>query len=396
MSEIKAYVDSIFEELVAIRRDIHAHPETGMQEVRTSALIRRELERMGMDEIQQPLPTAVVGLLHGGRGEGKCVALRADIDALPVHEESGVPFASEYEGKMHACGHDLHTTMLLGTAKTLCRLRDSFAGTVKFIFEPSEDTMPGGARALVAAGVMENPHVDAIFGQHVCPSENDTVGTLNLYKGYFTSAVDLFHITVHGKSGHGSAPHTAHDAIACAGYLITVLQTVVSRRTDPLATAVLTVGTMSGGDAVNITAGEAQMVAVLRSFSDTARDTAIQEVRRICEGIGIAFNCDIEARLEEGYALQYNDGALIDLVERAVTKELGAEHIVHLDRPFSGSEDFSFFGKLTNTPSAFMMIDAGRGPEPVSLHNGKIVFNEDVIKSGTAGMSAIALAYLAG
>ena len=396
MSEIKTYAESIFDELVAIRRDIHAHPEVGMTEVRTSDLIRRELEKMGMDEVQSPLPTAVVGLLHGGKGPGKCVAFRADIDALPVHEETGLPFASQNEGVMHACGHDLHTTMLLGLAKTLCHLRDSFAGTVKFIFEPSEDTMPGGARKLVAAGVMENPHVDAIFGQHVCPSENDTVGTLNLYKGYFTSAVDLFHITVHGKSGHGSAPHTAHDAIACAGYLITVLQTVVSRRTDPLATAVLTVGTMSGGDAVNITAGEAQMVAVLRSFSDTARDTAIQEVRRICEGIGIAFNCDIEARLEEGYALQYNDGALIDLVERAVTKELGAEHIVHLDRPFSGSEDFSFFGKLTNTPSAFMMIDAGRGPEPVSLHNGKIVFNEDVIKSGTAGMSAIALAYLAG
>ena len=396
MSEIKTFVDSIFEELTAIRRDIHAHPELGMQEVRTSALIRRELEKMGMDEIQQPLPTAVVGLLHGGKGPGKCVALRADIDALPVHEETGLPFASETEGIMHACGHDLHTTMLLGAAKTLCHMRDQFAGTVKLIFEPSEDLMPGGARALVAAGVMENPHVDAIFGQHVCPSENDSVGRMQLYKGYFTSAVDLFHISVHGKSGHGSAPHTAQDAIACAGYLITVLQTIVSRRIDPMDTAVLTVGTMSGGDAVNITAGEAQMVAVLRSFSDTARDTAIQEVRRICEGIGIAFNCDIEARLEEGYALQYNDGALIDLVERAVTKELGAEHIVHLDRPFSGSEDFSFFGKLTNTPSAFMMIDAGRGPEPVSLHNGKIVFNEDVIKSGTAGMSAIALAYLAG
>ena len=137
MSEIKTYVDRIFDELVAIRRDIHAHPEVGMQEVRTSALIRRELEKMGMDEIQQPLPTAVVGLLHGGKGPGKCVALRADIDALPVHEESGVPFASQTEGVMHACGHDLHTTMLLGTAKTLCHMRDSFAGTVKFIFEPS-------------------------------------------------------------------------------------------------------------------------------------------------------------------------------------------------------------------------------------------------------------------
>ena len=394
MSEIKTFVDSIFEELTAIRRDIHAHPELGMQEVRTSALIRRELEKMGMDEIQQPLPTAVVGLLHGGKGPGKCVALRADIDALPVHEESGVPFASETEGVMHACGHDLHTTMLLGTAKTLCHMRDSFAGTVKFIFEPSEDTMPGGARALVAAGVMENPHVDAIFGQHVCPSGNDTVGRMQLYKGYFTSAVDLFHIAVHGKSGHGSAPHTAHDAIACAGYLITALQTVVSRRIDPMDSAVLTVGTMSGGDAVNITAGEARMVAVLRSFSDTARDTAIEEVNRICKGIGIAFSCDIEVRLEEGYALQYNDGAMIELVEQAVTEELGADKVIHLDRPFSGSEDFSFFGKLTNTPSAFMMTDAGCGKEMVSLHNGKIVFNEDVLKSGTAAMSAIALKYL--
>ena len=381
MTSIRTYVDSIFDELVSLRRDIHAHPELGMHETRTSALIRRELEKMGVDELQQPLPTAVVALIHGAKGAGKCVALRADIDALPVHEESGVPFASQTEGVMHACGHDLHTTMLLGAAKTLCQCRDRFAGTVKLIFEPSEDAMPGGARALVAAGVMENPHVDAIFGQHVCPSENDTVGRMQLYKGYFTSAVDLFHITVHGKSGHGAAPHTARDAIACAGYLITVLQT-----------AVLTVGTMSGGDAVNITAGEAQMVAVLRSFSDNARDTAIQEVNRICKGIGIAFDCNIEVRLEEGYALQYNDPAMIDVVNEAVTAAGGAAEFI--PRPFSGSEDFSFFGRLTNTPSAFMMIDAGRGESLVSLHNGKIVFNEEVIRHGTAGLVSIALTYL--
>ena len=345
MSDIRSFVDTIFDELVSIRRDIHAHPELGMHEVRTSALIRSELEKMGVDEIQQPLPTAVVALIHGKKGPGKCVALRADIDALPVHEETGLPFASETEGIMHACGHDLHTTMLLGAAKTLCHMRDQFAGTVKLIFEPSEDLMPGGARALVAAGVMENPHVDAIFGQHVCPSENDSVGRMQLYKGYFTSAVDLFHISVHGKSGHGAAPHTARDAIACAGYLITVLQTVVSRRIDPMDTAVLTVGTMSGGDAVNITAGEARMVAVLRSFSDAGRDTAIQEVRRICKGIGIAFDCDIEVNLEEGYALQYNDPAMIDLVNKAVTAAGGKTEFI--DKPFSGSEDFSFFGKLS-------------------------------------------------
>ena len=368
MSDIRTFVDGIFDELVAIRRDIHAHPETGMHETRTAALIRSELEKMGVDEIQQPLPTAVVALIHGKKGAGKCVALRADIDALPVHEETGLPFASVNEGVMHACGHDLHTTMLLGAARTLCHMRDQFAGTVKLIFEPSEDLMPGGARALVAAGVMESPHVDAIFGQHVCPSENDSVGRMQLYKGYFTSAVDLFHITVHGKSGHGSAPHTARDAIACAGYLITVLQTVVSRRIDPMDTA------------------------VLRSFSDTGRDTAIQEVQRICKGIGIAFDCNIEVELEEGYALQYNDPAMIDLVNKAVTAAGGKAEFI--DRPFSGSEDFSFFGKLTGTPSAFMMIDAGRGENAVSLHNGKIVFNEEVIKPGVTGLTAIALEYL--
>ena len=220
------------------------------------------------------------------------------------------------------------------------------------------------------------------------------MGTLNLYKGYFTSAVDLLHITVHGKSGHGSAPHTAHDAIACAGYLITVLQTVVSRRTDPLTTAVLTVGTMSGGDAVNITAGEAKMVAVLRTFGDEVRETAIEEVNRICKGIGIAFACDIEVQLEEGYAATYNDSALIDLVESSATAELGESAVRYITQPFSGSEDFSFFGKLTGPPCAFMMTDAGHGENPVSLHNGKIVFDEKVMVSGVSAMSRIALEYL--
>lgn len=378
--------------LRGIRAQVHSHPELSNREFETTKLVQRHLAALGLEPVELGLPTGAAALLRGGR-PGPTVGLRADLDALPVTEQTGAPYGSENEGVMHACGHDLHTTMLLGAAKTLCHMRDQFAGTVKLIFEPSEDTMPGGARKLVAAGVMESPHVDAIFGQHVCPSENDTVGRMQLYKGYFTSAVDLFHIKVHGKSGHGSAPHTARDAIACAGYLITVLQTVVARRIDPMDTAVLTVGTMSGGDAVNITAGEAEMVAVLRSFSDSGRETAIAEVQRICKGIGIAFDCNIEVVLEEGYALQFNDSDMIDLVNKAVTAAGGKTEFI--DKPFSGSEDFSFFGKLTGTPSAFMMIDAGRGENMVSLHNGKVVFDENVIKHGVAGLSAIALEYLA-
>ena len=390
--DIKALAQDAAPYVVERRHYYHQHPELTGEEKNTRDAIHRDLEALGITDIRDMVNCyGLVATIHGGK-PGKTVGLRADTDALSFQEETGLPFASCEPGKMHACGHDTHIAMLLGAAKLLQEHREELRGDVRLIFQPAEEHVIG-SKAMIAEGALDG--VDAIFGQHVCPSENDTVGRMQLYKGYFTSAVDLFHIAVHGKSGHGAAPHTAHDAIACAGYLITALQTVVSRRIDPMDSAVLTVGTMSGGDAVNITAGEARMVAVLRSFSDAARDTAIEEIDRICKGIGFAFGCDIEVKLEEGYALQYNDGAMIDLVEQAVTEELGADKVIHLDRPFSGSEDFSFFGKLTNTPSAFMMIDAGRGEHMVSLHNGKIVFDENVMRSGVAGMSAVALKYLA-
>lgn len=391
MSELKQRAEAIFPELVALRRDIHAHPELGMQEVRTSALIREELKKMGMDEILSPLPTGVVGVLHGGKGAGKCVAMRADIDALPVTEATGLPFASTTPGVMHACGHDLHATMLLGLARVLCSVRDSFAGTVKFIFQPSEDTMPGGARAMIAAGCMENPHVDAIYGLHVTPSETETVGTFNLFKGYFTSAVDLFDIDIKGKSGHGSAPQTADDAIVCAGYLITALQQIVSRRVDPLDTAVFGIGTMSGGDAVNIVCGRAKIAGVCRYFTDATREIVLEQVDRICKGVGMAFGCDIDVVKTEGYASVFNDSGLVDIAEAALTAELGKEKCRYTTEPFSGSEDFSFYGRLAHIPEAFFMVDVGHGKERVSLHSNKAEFDENVMPCAVGGMANVIL-----
>jgi amidohydrolase len=391
MSELKQRADAIFPELVAIRRDIHAHPELGRQEVRTSALIRRELEKMGMDEIISPMPTGVVGVLHGGKGAGKCVAMRADIDALPVTEHTGLPYASTTPGIMHACGHDLHATMLLGLARVLCQARDSFAGSVKFIFQPSEDTMPGGARAMIQAGCMENPHVDAIYGMHVNPSETETVGTFSLFKGYFSSAVDLFDININGKSGHGSAPQTADDAIVCAGYLIAALQQIVSRRVNPLDTAVFGIGTISGGEAVNIVPGKAKIGGVCRYFTDETRAVVLEQVDRICEGIGMAFGCQIEVIKTEGYASVFNDSGLIDLAEAALKEELGAEKCRYVTEPFSGSEDFSFYGRLANIPEAFFMVDVGHGKERVSLHNDKCEFDENVMPFAIAGMANVIL-----
>jgi len=395
MSQCKILADAFFDELVSIRRDIHSHPELGMKEVRTSALIREELKKMGMDEVLSPLPTGVVGILHGGRGPGRCVAMRADIDALPLQEETGLPYASTTPDVMHACGHDLHTTMLLGVAKVLCRMRDSFAGTVKFIFQPSEDTMPGGSRPMVAAGVMENPHVDAIYGMHITPSENDQVGTLNLYKGYYTTAVDIFDIDINGKSGHGSAPHTADDAIVAAGYLIAALQQIVSRRIDPMDMAVFTIGTMSGGSAVNIISGHAKITGVSRYYTDTARQTVIEQVDRICSGIGTAFGCRIDVKKTEGYAATFNDAHLVDIEEKALQEEPDDGKYAYIEKPFSGSEDFSFYSRLTGTPGAFFMINAGHGAEMVSLHNAKCAPNEEVIRYGVSGMSRVLLAYLA-
>ena len=385
--DIKSLAEQYNDYIIDRRRYYHTCPELSGEEKNTRAHLKEDLEALGITDIHE-METCygLTATIHGGK-PGKTVALRADIDALPVKEETGLPFASHNEGKMHACGHDNHMAMLLGAAKLLQEHREELRGDVRLIFQPAEEHVIG-SKAMIAEGALDG--VDAIFGQHVCPSENDSVGRMQLYKGYFTSAVDLFHIAVHGKSGHGAAPHTARDAIACAGYLITVLQTVVSRRIDPMDSAVLTVGTMSGGDAVNITAGEARMVAVLRSFSDVGRDTAIQEVRRICKGIGIAFDCDIEVNLEEGYALQYNDPTMIDLVNKAVTAAGGKAEFI--DKPFSGSEDFSFFGKLTGTPSAFMMVDAGRGENAVSLHNGKIVFDGVVESAKTALANGIPVA----
>lgn len=199
-STIKERAEEYFPEMVEIRRDIHRHPEIGRNEVRTSALIRKKLEEYGVDAIERPVPTAVVALIHGARGPGRCVALRCDIDALPVQEETGLPYTSENPGIMHACGHDMHASMMLGAAKILCGMRERFAGCVKLIFQHSEDTLPGGAKELVEKGVLENPHVDAIYGMHVLPDAH-RAGQVGFHIGPITTSVDLFDFTVSGRGG---------------------------------------------------------------------------------------------------------------------------------------------------------------------------------------------------
>ena len=396
----KESVEKYYPEMRAIREDIHRHPELSNQEFRTSALVMEQLKSYGLDKVEQIAGTGVVGVLYGtadgaGQGEGKCLAIRADMDALPVVEDTGLPFTSENPGVMHACGHDIHTATLLTVARVLAEHRGQFKGAVKFIFQAAEEKAPaGGARPMCEAGVMENPHVDAIIALHVVPS-TDHAGKFGLKKGTVSSGFDLYDFDVHGKSGHGSQPHTANDAILAVSQLIVMLQQIVSRNIDPLKTVIFSVGLLSGGSAVNIIPGEAKASGVARYYDNDAAEVVRERALDIAEGVSKLSGCQIDVTIQKGYACVENDGELIDFMDGVLKDELGEDATLFLDEPFSGSEDFSYYSIHSGVPCALMWLNAyPEGGEVYPLHNPKCVMQSDIIKTGAAGMARIAVEFL--
>ncbi|MFR3179086.1 MULTISPECIES: M20 metallopeptidase family protein [Eubacteriales] len=379
--------------MVEIRRDIHRHPEIGRNEVRTSALIRKKLEEYGVDAIERPVPTAVVALIHGARGPGRCVALRCDIDALPVQEETGLPYTSENPGIMHACGHDMHASMMLGAAKILCGMRERFAGCVKLIFQHSEDTLPGGAKELVEKGVLENPHVDAIYGMHVLPDAH-RAGQVGFHIGPITTSVDLFDFTVSGRGGHGSQPQNTTDPVLAAAQMIVMMQQIVARRVDPMEMAVFSLGSIHGGDAPNVIPAEVKFGGVTRAYSESVRGVIKEQVQAIAKGIEAASGNTVHIHYADGYPSAFNDKELMDLAADAVRKELGEDAVVPMPDPMPFSEDFSFYGKLGGIPSAYLMLYAGHEGELAPLHNPKCAVREDVMPAGIRTLVSIALEFL--
>lgn len=382
-----------FPEIQELRRDIHRHPELGRTELRTSALIRRKLEEYGVDSIESPVPTAVVGVIYGKRGAGRCVALRCDIDALPVQEQTGLPFASENDGVMHACGHDMHAAMMMGVAKILCGMRDEFPGCVKLIFQHSEDTLPGGALELTQKGVLENPHVDAIFGMHVQPEE-ETVGKFGLITGAMTTAVDLYEVTVSGKGGHGSEPQNTTDPVLAAAQMIVAMQQIVARRVDPMEMAVMSIGMINGGQAVNVIPSEVKFSGVSRTYSEEVRDVITEQMMQIARGIETLSGNTVDVKHTGFYPCAYNDAGLIALADEAISAELGAEAVSYMPRPMSFSEDFSYYTKLGGIPGAFIMLSAGHEGELAPLHNPKCAMKEEAMPYGMSALVSIALRYL--
>lgn len=377
------------DEFIAYRRDFHQHPELGFEEVRTSGIVAKYLEGLGI-EVTRMVDTAVVGLLRGGK-PGRTVALRADMDALSIPQQNDVPYKSIYPGKMHACGHDGHTAILMGVAKMLSEIRDEISGNVKFLFQPAEEG-PGGALPMVEAGAMENPHVDGVLGLHV--GVNLPTGQIGYRSGVNSAGTDTIYITINGKGGHGAHPHSAVDSIVAASHLVVALQTIVSREMDPLGSAVVTVGTFNGGYRNNVIAHQVELTGTVRTLDPQVRAGMPERIERIIKGICATFNCGYEFTYDKGYPSVINDPQMTELAKTAAERLLGAENVMYIPNPGMGGEDFSYFAE--KAPGIFLRLGAGN-PEKDCVYSGHhphFNFDEDAIPVGMAVMAETALDFL--
>jgi amidohydrolase len=371
--------------LVEIRRDIHAHPELAFEEVRTAGVVAAELARLGIPHQTGIGRTGVVGTIEGGR-PGPVLAIRADMDALPIHEQTGLAYASTIDGKMHACGHDIHTATLLGVGAVLQRLAPQLAGTVRLIFQPAEEAI-GGAKEMIRDGVLEG--VDLALAFHNQPEL--PVGRFAYVRGASLAAADTFTITVHGRSGHAAQPHNAVDPIVAAAQLITQLQTVVSREQNPLHSCVVTVGAIHAGTAPNIIPDACVLRGTVRTLHNGARDIAEAAIRRLCAGIDASMRVHCEVDYIRGVPPLINDDRVLDPTVAAVRAQLG--DVVEEGEPVMGAEDFAVMAELV--PAFQLRIGSGQPGRNDKLHNSGVQPGEDCIALGVQALSRAAVDILA-
>ena len=379
MNPIREKAHEIREEVIAFRRDLHMYPEVSMEEFRTSDQVAAMLDQLGIPN-RRIDPTGVVGEIKG-RGPGKCVALRADMDALAVTETSDISFKSRNEGKMHACGHDAHTAMLMGAAMLLNNMKDQFDGSVRLLFQPGEE-VGRGAKAIIAQGGYDG--VDAAFGQHILP--NVPVGRIGAAAGAAYAASDYFRVTVKGVTCHGSMPHDGRDATVCASALVMALQAMVSREFDQMEPLVVSVGTMHSGTIWNGISGEAVLEGTCRSFSKDIHARLPEVFKRVCQQITAAYGCEVDVYWEVRAEVLVNDDELRQIGLDAACKVLGEEGIIGTDRATAGAEDFAEYGVLS--PVAYYSLGTG-GTAPI--HNAGMMIDEDALEIGVAFLTQTAL-----
>jgi amidohydrolase len=383
MANVKELVQEHRERIVRIRRELHQIPEVAYTEKNTSAAVAAHLKTAGLEVRTGVARYGVVGLLRAER-PGPTLMIRADMDALPVTEQTGLPFASTHPGAMHACGHDAHMAMVLGAAFVLSKLKDALRGNIKFLFQPAEEG-PGGAKPMIDEGVMENPKVDYAVGLHLWPASPE--GTICVKAGPVMAAMNRFHIRIIGSEGHGAMPHLCVDALEVGTQVVNALQRIVSRHMDPLKPTVVSIGAFHAGQAFNIIPGEAVMSGTTRTFDLEIWNSWESRIGKIVQGVCDSMGARFELNFDFGYPPTVNDPFMADLVRRCAEEVVGPGKVLEPE-PTMGGEDMSYY--LQRAKGCFFFLGVGRsGGAPI--HNAKFDFNEDLLLLGVETYCRLAL-----
>ncbi|NGF55315.1 amidohydrolase [Parapedobacter sp. SGR-10] len=396
MADIKERVHRLakdfFGETVEIRRHLHRHPELSFEEFETSAFVKRTLDSLGIP-YQEMANTGVVGIITGEQPSEKVIALRADMDALPITEVEGRSYGSQNKGVMHACGHDVHTSSLLGVAKILQELKSEFGGTIKLIFQPGEEKLPGGASIMIKEGVLKNPVPQAVIGQHVMPFIE--AGKVGFRSGQYMASTDELYMTVRGRGGHGAHPHQNIDPIAITAQIITALQQVVSRAADPRIPTVLSWGKIIGNGATNVIPDEVYMEGTFRTFDEQWRAEAHQKMQKIATGIAesMGASCDFEVR--KGYPFLINEPRLTAKAKSYAEEYLGKENVLDLEL-WPAGEDFAYYSQEND--ACFYRLGTGNKEKGITsaVHTPTFDIDERALEISIGLMAYIALRQLEG
>ncbi|MDA9120592.1 M20 family metallopeptidase [Flavobacteriales bacterium] len=389
--KIKQLVADNASEILDIRRYLHANPELSFKEYETSKFVTSQLDKWGVSYKSGFVETGIVAHIEGKNPSSKVIALRGDMDALPIIEANNVPYKSKNEGVMHACGHDVHTSCVMGVAKTLHSLRDEFEGTVKIIFQPGEERLPGGASLMIKEGALENPKASSIVGQHVLPEL--AVGKVGFRSGMYMASADEVHFTVTGKGGHAALPHYLIDPVLITSHIIVALQQLVSRRTKPGVPCVLSFGSVHANGATNVIPNEVHVQGTFRTMDEEWRKEAHIIMKKMAEEMASSMGATCDFRVDVGYPFVYNDEVVTEFARDVAKDYLGEENVVELDMRMTG-EDFSFYTQ--HMPGCFYRLGVGNVAKGLTsgLHTPTFNVDEKCLEVGTGLMAYIAFQQL--
>lgn len=388
LEKIKTLSGKYSEEVITFRRHLHANPELSYQEYNTVRYVSQQLKQFGLSPREGVATTGLIVEVQGKNPGKKSVALRADMDALPIQEANKVPYASKVPGVMHACGHDVHTSSLLGTAKILHEVRDHFEGTVRLLFQPGEEKTPGGASYMIRDGALENPRPSGIIGQHVFPLL--PAGKIGFREGMYMASSDEIYLRVIGKGGHGAAPELAIDPIVIASHIIIALQQIISRNASPKQPTVLTFGNIIGEGATNIIPNEVNIAGTFRAMNEEWRAAGLQKIRKMAESIaeGMGGKCEVE--ISHGYPYLQNNPELTRRIRKAAEAYVGADNVVDIDITLA-AEDFAYYSQVI--PASFYRLGTANKEKGITsyVHTPTFDIDEDALKIGPGLMAWMAV-----